>query len=209
MENKKIVVLGGSFNPPTKAHKSIMRSAMDTIGATKGLFVPSSAAYVARKMSRVVCDNQVYDEDLRFKMLSAMLDEDMDVSTVEYGDDGRGHTYETLCRIQSEYEDCEIWFIVGDDKLGIMPRWRHHDELFEKFKFVVLTRRGDNVEHIILDNPALAKHADNFVICKSDGAVDGISSTRCRQLINDKAWTVLQTYMEKDVLRYCMDKGGN
>ena len=45
---KKIVVLGGSFNPPTIAHEKLMEAAMKAINADLGIFVPSSDKYVTR-----------------------------------------------------------------------------------------------------------------------------------------------------------------
>lgn len=35
----KIVVMGGSFNPPTVAHIKMMRSALDQLGAEKGFWI--------------------------------------------------------------------------------------------------------------------------------------------------------------------------
>ena len=40
----KIVVMGGSFNPPTIAHLRLMQVAMDGVGARNGIFVPVSRA---------------------------------------------------------------------------------------------------------------------------------------------------------------------
>ena len=42
----KIVVLGGSFNPPTTAHLALMKAAVDAAGAQLGLFVPTLVAPV-------------------------------------------------------------------------------------------------------------------------------------------------------------------
>ena len=51
MERKtKIVVMGGSFNPPTVAHFKLMKAAIDAIDASIGFFVPVSDAYLKRKM---------------------------------------------------------------------------------------------------------------------------------------------------------------
>ena len=132
-QTKRIVVVCGSFNPTTKAHQAIMKAAMQCISADTGIFVPSSDAYVRRKMNKSNRDNQVYSENERVQMLLCCADLHIDVSTVEFGDDGKGHTYETLCEIQKENPDSKIWFIVGDDKLNIMTRWRNHDELLDRF----------------------------------------------------------------------------
>ena len=51
----KLVVFGGSFNPPTLAHEKLLTAAMDGVGADRGIFVPSNDAYVTKKMSKTAC----------------------------------------------------------------------------------------------------------------------------------------------------------
>ena len=40
--NELIIVMGGSFNPPTIAHQRLLLGAVNELGADKGIFVPSS-----------------------------------------------------------------------------------------------------------------------------------------------------------------------
>ena len=49
-QNLKIVIMGGSFNPPTLAHYMLMKYAIEAIDATHGYFVPVSDTYLRRKM---------------------------------------------------------------------------------------------------------------------------------------------------------------
>ena len=42
---ERIVVMGGSFNPPTIAHQELMKDAMKAVDAELGFFVPVSDAY--------------------------------------------------------------------------------------------------------------------------------------------------------------------
>ena len=65
----KIIVLGGSFNPPTLAHIRLMLSALDQVGADRGIFAPSNNEYVSRKMKRSGTPSEVLTEALRLKML--------------------------------------------------------------------------------------------------------------------------------------------
>ena len=52
MQRYRIVVMGGSFNPPTIAHFKLLTHALDVLQAEKGIFVPSSDAHVMRKMRK-------------------------------------------------------------------------------------------------------------------------------------------------------------
>lgn len=203
-DTKHIVALGGSFNPPTAAHQKIMERAMVVAHAETGIFVPSSNAYVTRKMSKIKTDNQVYPENERAAMLILCTDKNTTVSMTEYGDDGRGHTYETLCKIQESYPDSRIWFIIGDDKLDIMTRWRNHEALLKNFFFVVLTRSGVNVKKKLDSHPVLRFYVHHFTICESPEEINEISSTKCREMINSQKWDELEQlgYMNKNVIDY-------
>ena len=50
VKNNKIVIMGGSFNPPTVAHYRLMKHAIETLDAAHGYFVPVSDTYLRRKM---------------------------------------------------------------------------------------------------------------------------------------------------------------
>ena len=49
----KICVLFGSFNPLTKAHVSALKTAVEAIGAEKGLFVATNGQYLKRKTVKI------------------------------------------------------------------------------------------------------------------------------------------------------------
>ena len=92
--------------------------------------------------------------------------------------------------------------VVGDDKLNIMTRWRNHDELLDRFRFVVLTRGATDVKSIIRNNKILNRYENHFRVCKSPKDIDNISSTECRKLINAKEWDKLKAYMDEKVIAY-------
>ena len=46
------MVLNGSFNPPTLAHFDLLKKAMASAGAERGLFLPANDEYVRRKMAK-------------------------------------------------------------------------------------------------------------------------------------------------------------
>ena len=50
-----VVVMGGSFNPPTIVHLKTVQAVMDALDAKKGYLVPVSFAYLKRKMIRAEC----------------------------------------------------------------------------------------------------------------------------------------------------------
>lgn len=179
----KVVVLGGSFNPPTIAHEKMLVQAINSINADLGLFVPSSHNYVARKMRKQNKEHQVLPEKVRMSMLEKMAStyDNLGVDDCELGDDGRGHTYDTLVKIQNKYKDSQIYFIIGYDIIRMIPRWHSKEDLVNKFKFVVFSRNNMNVQRELQKYPLLVKHRNNFVQVGSPKGIENISSTLVRQ----------------------------
>lgn len=183
LDKNAIIVLGGSFNPPTVAHEALMAHALDRTGAGTGLFVPSSHAYVARKASRQR-PGYVFSEAERADMLAGIARHDprFAVDTCEYGDDGRGHTYETMCRIRKNYPGRTCCFLTGADKLRIIPRWHSAEKFMSEFTFVVTSRAQSDAERMIAADPRLARFKDSFVVIPELDMLSGVSSSRFQAL---------------------------
>lgn len=64
---RKLIVMGGSFNPPTMAHRRLLLGAVKALGADRGIFVPSSHAYVSIKMRRARLPKEVLREEVRLR----------------------------------------------------------------------------------------------------------------------------------------------
>ena len=202
--SNSVVVLGGSFNPPTIAHLKIIEAAIKAVNAECGVFIPSSNNYVTRKMSKKHTDNQVYTEEQRQKMLE-LLTENSDfsifVDTWEYGDDGIGHTYNTLKHEAETYSNKKIYSILGTDNLAWMCKWRYKDRLFSKFNFIVITRDGDNAQEIIDNDSTLSLYKDHFVIVKQPDGIEHISSTLARKLINEHD-SALENILDSKIVNF-------
>lgn len=72
----KIVVYGGSFNPPTVAHLRLLLAAVEAVDACCGIFVPVSHEYVQKKMKKQRCPQDTLGEELRLAMLESLCEED-------------------------------------------------------------------------------------------------------------------------------------
>ena len=55
--------MGGSFNPPTIVHHKLMKAAMEQLGADKGIYVPTSARSLRRKMRKAGFPEEVLSEE--------------------------------------------------------------------------------------------------------------------------------------------------
>lgn len=195
----RIIVLGGSFNPPTKAHRQLLLEAVRQTNADKGLFLPASYQYVDHKMSRTPYPDEVYLDEQRMAMLNAMcqsagVNSDMEpilgVSDIEFHRIGRTYTYESLKILQKQYPNAEICFLVGSDKLTILPKWHKIHEFLRDFKIIVADRSHNEYldnkpENIIRKNELLSKYADSFLIINAQNIDYTISSTTVRKSLRN------------------------
>ena len=195
----RVIVLAGSFNPPTLAHKEILSLAVRVFRADTGLFVPSSNAYVSRKMKN---RGPVWSEKDRVAMLEAFSS--FPVNMIELGDDGRGHTYETLCGIQKEYPESEIWFLFGTDKLKSLCRWKTRDLLLSQFQIVLTVREtnDETIKNMLQPYPELLKYKSSFHLLRIPKTLRQISSTKVRAAIADQDWKMASTLLDPTTLSY-------
>ena len=203
--NELIIVMGGSFNPPTIAHQRLLLGAVNTLGAHKGIFFPSSHAYVKTKMKRAKHPEETLVEAMRLKMLNVMAEDDprLLVDDLEYHRKGKGYTYETMLEVQEKYPDATLYFLAGGDKVDIFPRWHRINEFLERFHIIVVRRDGEDPEAAIEANNFLRSHKDKFHVIEVPEGIDGISSSAIRdklreghpgaeEMCHPKVWQLIQ-----------------
>ncbi len=183
MMNNRIVVMGGSYNPPTVAHLKLMVAAVEAVDACQGIFVPTAHEYVARKMKKQRCPQAVLSESIRVAMLQSFCEKDprLSVSQIQMVKTERGYDYEMLEEIQTDYPDAKIYFVTGSDKLYVLPRWHRVDELLGKFRILVAKRGEDDLEQIKEIRPYLAEHWDAFTVFPVPEEISHISSSAFRE----------------------------
>lgn len=185
--NERMIVMGGSFNPPTIAHQRLMLGAVDALNADKGIFVPSSNGYVKAKMKRAKHPEETLVEHLRLKMLTAMAEDDprLAVDDLEFHRKGNGYTYETMLEVQEKYPDATLYFLAGGDKVDIFPRWHRINEFLERFHIIVIKRDGDDPDAAIEANDFLRQHKDKFHVIPAPEGIEGISSSAVRDKLRN------------------------
>ena len=173
----KITVLFGSFNPLTNAHVAAMKNAVKAIGADIGLFVATNGQYLKRKTVKI--DDPFYlSEDERREIIEQVCSTEPRLEFWGYELGGINPSrFKTLCKIQKQYPDAEIYEIQGADKVHTLLKSSHGEEYVGKFRFVVFERYGIDLEAMFCDNPVLGQLRESFVILPP---LDEISSTEVR-----------------------------
>ncbi|MBE6693001.1 MAG: DUF2263 domain-containing protein [Ruminococcaceae bacterium] len=173
----KICVLFGSFNPLTKAHVTALKTAVDAIGADKGLFVATNGQYLKRKTVKIG-DPFYLPEDERKVIIEQVCESEPNLEFWGFELGGINPSrFKTLCKIQKQYPDAEIYEIQGADKVHTLLTNSYDEEYVGNFRFVIFERNGIDLDEMFNESPLLSQQRASFVILPP---IDEISSTEVR-----------------------------
>ena len=206
-EGKRIVVMGGSFNPPTLAHYKLMKEAIDALNADIGFFVPVSDAYLKRKM----CHSHppvVLSPELRVKMLKSMCtDSRMRVCEKEIGTI-EPRTMPTLVALQEEYPDMELYFVMGADKLKLLTHLTEKRDFLKDFRVVLYSREGGSITETLKSDGLLVPYLDHIVTLPQPEGTETISSSlirnrmlsgeSCQDMLCSGVWELFKEFTPDD-----------
>ena len=167
-KEKRTVLFGGSFNPPTIAHYEIIKYL--SLNYDEVLILPNGDSY---SFAGKVLDSFKH----RVKMLEIITKEfnNVKILELENQNDFKG-TYHTLRLLNHPT------FVLGSDCLDKLHLWKHFDELLRENNFIVFNRGNDDVRSLLNNNEYLNKSLEKFEIVDFD--VSDVSSTEFRNEIN-------------------------
>ena len=111
---------------------------------------------------------------------------------------------EALKKINKQYENIDIYYIIGADNLEKMPKWEKAKELIENYKYIVIQRETYHIPTIINQNKLLNKYRHNFYELENE-KYKLISSSIVRQKIYYNQIQNIEKYIEKEIVNYIVD----
>lgn len=134
------IVYGGSFNPPTLAHKKIMEILLNKFNPDHLFVVPVGKDYP--KSSLIPFQH-------RFKMLQLLANNSkIFVSDIEKNQKYLG-SYHTLKEIEKTFLVKDLYFVIGADNLITLDTWLNFEKLIKDYHFIVLNRNQQDIDLII------------------------------------------------------------
>ena len=135
MAKKVTVLFGGTFDPVHLAHTTVAASAGDALGADSVIFVP------ARRSPLKMLGPEAGDED-RLAMLQLALSGNtrFDITDYELKQSGFNYTIETVRHFKKQFEDAEIYWLLGADTVEDLPHWYCITELLDECNLSIMFR---------------------------------------------------------------------
>lgn len=132
---KRVAVLGGTFNPIHIGHLVMAESAYDIYQLDRVLIMPSGISY----MKNI---GEIQDAKKRTQMISLAIqgNKHLELSTIEVDRDGNSYTYETMEYLCERYPDTKFFFIIGADNLFSIEKWNCVERLFQCCAILVAGR---------------------------------------------------------------------
>jgi nicotinate-nucleotide adenylyltransferase len=135
---KKVGILGGTFDPVHLGHLAIAQEAFEKLNLDKVIFVPSH--HPPHKSAK----NVVPAQD-RFNMVKLAVADNprFDVSDFELKKGGKSYSIDTAEYFRNQFpKSTKLFFIIGDDSVATLHRWKRVDELTKIVAFIAVNRLG-------------------------------------------------------------------
>lgn len=195
---KKIIVIGGSFNPPTIAHMALAQITRERVHAALVLFVPTKLSYMVEW--KKYQNSDILSDDIRMQSLKTLENDWIKIERCELDGIVSGTSFDTLNYIKNKYQTQQVYFAIGSDKLEEIPRWYNSEQLLKENQFVVIQRNHDNIDKILDNNQLLRSYKDSFLICQEvSESTQEISSTKVRDEIKKQNYTKIQQMVPESV----------
>lgn len=177
--NKKIGIMGGTFDPPHIGHLAMAECVREALELSEIWFIPTG------KIPHKDSAHAASPAD-RFNMVAAAIRENpyFSVKDIEVKRKDYSYTFETLEVLKEKYPDAELTFIVGADSLDYMEQWRKPERIFKCCRIAAVNRQGISMEQLTWKKKMLAECFDARIDIVSMPVI-GISSTDLRERIKN------------------------
>lgn len=199
-----LIVFGGSFNPFSKAHGTLINLLKRRFKESKIILLPSSDEFMIEKKHFEKEDILPLKIRLNILKIFKKRNKRVEIDLAEINNPAF-RTYDSLTFLKKKYQDKEIFFALGSEKLANLEKWYKIDELLKNFKFIVLKRGDEDFLAFNKSSTIYLKYPNSFIFFNYHANLKNISSTKIRELINEDDYKDLNEltyqYVIKELLK--------
>lgn len=137
---RRIGVLGGTFDPPHVGHLWLATLAADTLDLDRVLFMP--AAQPPHKPAAEVSSST---DRLLMTRLAIAADDAFELCPIEMERPGPSFTVDSVTELQRMYPDATLFLLMAADSLAQIGTWREPERLLSLVEWAVGPRPGSSL----------------------------------------------------------------
>jgi nicotinate-nucleotide adenylyltransferase len=138
-----IGLFGGSFNPVHLGHVLIAQAALQELALSKLFFIPA-----AQSPFKPEAHLAPAPERLRLLRLALAGQNRCSIDEQELIRGGISYSIDTVRGYKARYPEAALWYIIGGDHVGLLPKWRLAEELAGLVQFAIVPRPGQMPAHL-------------------------------------------------------------
>ena len=160
----RIGLYGGSFNPVHLGHDGIARRAIADLGLDRLIVIPANVSPF--KVSGAAA--RKYEPWDRVELVKAAF-RDLEKTVVDLREIERGGTsyaIDTVRQIAAENPGAELFFVIGEDSVEGLPRWKDIDELKKlcTFKSYPRTPESSTAIRKLFEDAGVVLNSDEKIV---------------------------------------------
>ena len=177
---QKVLLYGGTFDPPHNGHMNNLRAALELVRPDKAIVMPAGipphkkASTTPGKVRLAMCQC--------FTALSPAVE----VSDWEIAQGGRSYTVHTLEMLRDAYPGAELYLCVGSDMLLTFRQWRQWQRILQMACLVVESRRTGDDAQLQAMADSLAADGGRILFARAPAFVCASSELRARLAAGDR-----------------------
>ena len=163
----RIGLYGGSFNPVHLGHVGIAKRAIADLGLDKLIVIPANVSPFKTAAATGAEASRFWTWD-RVEMVKAAFG-DVEKTTVDLREIERGgvsYAIDTVREIAAENPGAELFFVIGEDSVEGLPRWKDIEELKKLVTFKACPRTPESSTAIreLFENAGVVLNQDEKIV---------------------------------------------
>jgi len=142
LTSPKILIFGGTFDPPHNAHTAMAEAAVRLIEPEKVLIIPTAAPPHKERAG-------ISDADMRMEMCRLAFGgiANAEISDMEIKRGGKSYTVDTLTALKEQYPDHELVLLCGGDMFATLDKWVRWQDILRLATIAAVYRPGFEGEY--------------------------------------------------------------
>ncbi|MFQ7004941.1 MAG: bis(5'-nucleosyl)-tetraphosphatase (symmetrical) YqeK [Ruthenibacterium lactatiformans] len=174
MGPQKIILFGGTFDPPHNGHMTLLAGAIEAVRLDLVLVEPAGTPPHKRAGGTSAAHRLAMCECFRPLFPELVLD------TTEIARGGKSYTIDTVRQMNVRYPGAQLYFPMGSDMLLWFRNWAAYRELLRRVVLVAHLRTGEDAAPVREYAAGLAAEGGTVLFAKAP--VFPVSSTEVRAL---------------------------